>query len=478
MLREHTLLRAEKTSREGAPQGPQEYVSWSRDFLVSDCETALALPGAAVAPAVASMEEGGYLESSSSIEAVGKKFIRGATIDNWTCLNISAMRSEEVQRFCRDLIHICNATGLNINPNPVVEIRSAAPTNIVNALVEVDKRATRTLVKQGAENHLQLLILIMPDASDSLGFLKRVCKTNLGIASQCCLAKHVSKRSKHYMESVAHEISVKVGERNSVLERTIVRNDIPYVSETPSIFFAAGVHTTSSIPTVGGRNSVLEQTIVRNDIPYVSEAPSTFSTSSIAMICKKVEGRRCSNKLGEGQVTNIIRARETCKCPQEREAPSGEELSYITTVFVCVYGYKISMPVNLHTTTVGELIQAALVKKRIKIEDAHFLSNGRILDENSLLHSVHIQQDSSILVTRRSRGGALTSHFLCFEQLSVVLPNNSSRWFRRVWIPNDLITLEQAEAAVSYLLDKLLPFTVKTCVVHFQKRVTFDIIGM
>ncbi|TVU04556.1 hypothetical protein EJB05_47671 [Eragrostis curvula] len=300
----------------------------------SDSETALALPGAAVAPAMAATQEGGCLEGSAGIEAVGK----------------------------------------NINPIPVVEIRSAAPTNIENALLEVDRKATQTLAKQGTKNQLQLLIVILPDASDSEGFLRR--ETNFGIVTQCCLAKDASERSKKYMADVAQKISVKVG----------------------------------------GRNSVLEQ-----------------ATSFITTFCKKV--------------TNIIRCRGTCKSPQEREhaiceaphTPPVEELSSITTVFVCVYEYKISMPINLHTTTVGELIQAALMKKNIKIEDALFQSNGRILDEHNLLHSVHIQQDSSIFVTRRSRGGVPTSHILWFENLSVVLLNNSQRLFKTVKIPINLV---------------------------------------
>ena len=41
-----------------------------------------------------------------------QKMINGGTIDNWTCLNFSRMRPDEVQRFCMDLIHMCNATGM------------------------------------------------------------------------------------------------------------------------------------------------------------------------------------------------------------------------------------------------------------------------------------------------------------------------------------------------------------------------------
>ncbi|CAD6245805.1 unnamed protein product [Miscanthus lutarioriparius] len=46
------------------------------------------------------------------------KMINGGTIDNWTCLNFSRMRSDEVQRL--DLTHMCNATGMSKDDNELV----------------------------------------------------------------------------------------------------------------------------------------------------------------------------------------------------------------------------------------------------------------------------------------------------------------------------------------------------------------------
>lgn len=43
-----------------------------------------------------------------------------------------------------------------------------------------------------------------------LGDLKRICETDLGIVSQCCLTKHVFKKNKQYMANVALKINVKV----------------------------------------------------------------------------------------------------------------------------------------------------------------------------------------------------------------------------------------------------------------------------
>lgn len=44
-----------------------------------------------------------------------------------------------------------------------------------------------------------------------VGDLKRICETELGLVSQCCLARHVFKMNKQYLANVALKINVKVG---------------------------------------------------------------------------------------------------------------------------------------------------------------------------------------------------------------------------------------------------------------------------
>lgn len=51
---------------------------------------------------------------------------------------------------------------------------------------------------------LELLLAILPNNNGSLyGDLKRICETDLGIISQCCLTKHVFKISKQYLANVS-----------------------------------------------------------------------------------------------------------------------------------------------------------------------------------------------------------------------------------------------------------------------------------
>lgn len=72
------------------------------------------------------------------------------------------------------------------------------------------------------------------------GDLKRICETELGLVSQCCLTKHVFKMSKQYLANVALKINVKVGGRNTVLVDALSRR-IPLVSDRPTIIFGADV---------------------------------------------------------------------------------------------------------------------------------------------------------------------------------------------------------------------------------------------
>ncbi|TVU43994.1 hypothetical protein EJB05_03418 [Eragrostis curvula] len=135
--------------------------------------------------------------------------INGGTVDNWACLNLSRMCPEEVNSFCMDLIHMCIATGMVVNPSPFVEFKSASPNHMEKALIDVHRRASEMLAKQGIGNPLQLLIVILPDDKGSYEKIKRVCETHVGITCEYCLPKHDSRPYKGYLETVALKINSK-----------------------------------------------------------------------------------------------------------------------------------------------------------------------------------------------------------------------------------------------------------------------------
>ncbi|XP_062168998.1 protein argonaute 10-like [Alnus glutinosa] len=169
---------------------------------------------------------------------MNKKMINGMTVSRWACINFSRSVQESVARgFCNELAQMCQVSGMEFNPEPVIPIYNARPEQVEKALKHVYNAAMNKT--KGKE--LELLLAILPDNNGSLyGDLKRICETDLGIISQCCLTKHVFKISKQYLANVSLKINVKMGGRNTVLLDAISCR-IPLVSDIPTIIFGADV---------------------------------------------------------------------------------------------------------------------------------------------------------------------------------------------------------------------------------------------
>ncbi|KAG6481846.1 hypothetical protein ZIOFF_058468 [Zingiber officinale] len=169
---------------------------------------------------------------------MNKKVINGCTVNYWACINFSrSVQENTAHSFCQELAQMCQVSGMEFNREPVIPIHSARPDQVGKALRHVYTAATNKL--KGKE--LELLVAILPDNNGSLyGDLKRICETDLGLISQCCLTKHVFKISKQYLANVSLKINVKMGGRNTVLLDAISWR-IPLVSDIPTIIFGADV---------------------------------------------------------------------------------------------------------------------------------------------------------------------------------------------------------------------------------------------
>ncbi|KAK9279006.1 hypothetical protein L1049_012681 [Liquidambar formosana] len=170
---------------------------------------------------------------------IDKKMVNGGNVEFWTCVNFSQkLRPDLVSRFCEGLVNMCASKGMVFNPSPLLPIQSAHPSQIEKALLDIHSQSTAKLGLKGKQ--LQMLIVILPDVTGSYGEIKRVCETELGIVSQCCLPTQAQKLSMQYFENVALKMNVKVGGRNTVLSDALQRR-IPLVTDLPTIIFGADV---------------------------------------------------------------------------------------------------------------------------------------------------------------------------------------------------------------------------------------------
>ena len=62
----------------------------------------------------------------------------------------------------------------------------------------------------GDPSHFAKVVFLSLSLYMYTGDLKRICETDLGLISQCCLTKHVFKVSKQYLANVSLKINVKV----------------------------------------------------------------------------------------------------------------------------------------------------------------------------------------------------------------------------------------------------------------------------
>ncbi|XP_058090486.1 protein argonaute 1-like [Magnolia sinica] len=171
---------------------------------------------------------------------MNKKMVNGGTVNNWMCINFSrSVQDVGARGFCHELAQMCQISGMAFTSEPILPPYTSRPDQVERALKTRYHDAMTILQPQCKE--LDLLIVILPDNNGSLyGDLKRICETDLGLVSQCCLTKHVFRMSKQYLANVALKINVKVGGRNTVLVDALSRR-IPLVSDRPTIIFGADV---------------------------------------------------------------------------------------------------------------------------------------------------------------------------------------------------------------------------------------------
>ncbi|KAM7280556.1 hypothetical protein ACFE04_007690 [Oxalis oulophora] len=167
-----------------------------------------------------------------------KRFINGGTVNHWMCINFSRSVGDGViHGFCRRLVEVCQGLGMAFAHQPVLPPLTVYPEQVE----EVLKRRFNDANAVISGSVTDLLIVILPDNNGPLyGKVKRICETELGLISQCCLQKNVLMGKDQYLGNLALKINVKVGGRNTILFDALHMR-IPLVTDMPTIIFGADV---------------------------------------------------------------------------------------------------------------------------------------------------------------------------------------------------------------------------------------------
>ncbi|KAG0475514.1 hypothetical protein HPP92_015200 [Vanilla planifolia] len=230
-------------------------------------------PNPATVEALLKYHEKVCVPSVGQWNMIDKRMVVGGTVDAWACISFSRQQPNAVKNFCNELVAMCINKGM-VFKYPPQDICCKPQSQIESSLKEFCSKATQSMNKN--QGRLQLLIIILPEASGSYGRIKRICETELGIVSQCCQPRHVPKCNKQYLENVALKINVKVGGCNTVLEDAITKN-IPLVTDRPTIIFGADV--THPAP---GEDSMasIAAVVASMDWPWITKYKGLVSSQS------------------------------------------------------------------------------------------------------------------------------------------------------------------------------------------------------
>ncbi|KAA3452890.1 protein argonaute 1-like [Gossypium australe] len=201
-----------------------------------------------------------------------KKMADMGTVNNWICISFcSKVGPKLAQHFCFKLASKCRVYGMAFTSSPVIPPLNASPDQVEKVLKTQYRNAMNKLQRQN--NELDLLIAILPDNNGFLyGDLKRICETDIGIVSQCCLSKNVLDIKGAYLTNVALKINVKVGGSNTVLAAAI-----PPVSDGRTIIFGADV--THPSPGEDSRPSIAA-VVASQDWPEITKYAALVCTQA------------------------------------------------------------------------------------------------------------------------------------------------------------------------------------------------------
>eukprot|EP00899_Mesostigma_viride_P003282 jgi/Mesvir1/12955/Mv05968-RA.1 len=179
-----------------------------------------------------------------------RRVLEPATLTNWVGLSLaSRLPRDLVSFFFQSLAQNVTACGIRMGA-PVIDIvhEDVYRTEVgVREAINSARRAMEAGGKKG--QRLQLLVVLLPENCTEYGIIKKIGDCELGVVSQCMIAKHADKEGnplKQYFANVALKINVKLGGKNCSLSSTQpVPPRLPptacYLAQLPTIVMGADV---------------------------------------------------------------------------------------------------------------------------------------------------------------------------------------------------------------------------------------------
>eukprot|EP00899_Mesostigma_viride_P020832 jgi/Mesvir1/28750/Mv19718-RA.1 len=179
-----------------------------------------------------------------------RRVLEPATLTNWMGLSLaSRLPRDLVSFFFQSLAQNVTACGIRMGA-PVIDIvhEDVHRTEVgVREAINSARRAMEAGAKKG--QRLQLLVVLLPENCTEYGIVKKIGDCELGVVSQCMIAKHADKEGnplKQYFANVALKINVKLGGKNcSLTPHGPVPPRIPagacYLAQLPTIVMGADV---------------------------------------------------------------------------------------------------------------------------------------------------------------------------------------------------------------------------------------------
>nr|DAD43829.1 TPA_asm: hypothetical protein HUJ06_002059 [Nelumbo nucifera] len=156
---------------------------------------------------------------------IGKCVLEGKRVERWAIIDF-ADRNVKLNyiQFARKLVIRCRKLHIEMKeplfyePSEMCELRNSK--QLSKHLSSICSRA-----KEISGGQLQILICAMSEKDAGYNNLKRICETEIGIMTQCCLSKNANKDKglDQYLANLALKINAKLGGSNVELFEKLLR---------------------------------------------------------------------------------------------------------------------------------------------------------------------------------------------------------------------------------------------------------------